>query len=55
MRYVYEKQWEDKGNGDGIVTYKKYEFDSKKIVQETVIEIKNGEIIYLKGMPQRLY
>jgi len=51
IRYVYETQWEDKGNGDGTVTYKKYEFDSKKVVQETVLEIKNGEIIYLKRTP----
>ena len=49
VRYVYEKQWEDKGNGDGTVTFKKYEYDTKKVVDETVIEVKNGELNYLKG------
>ena len=53
VRYVYEKQWVDKGNGDGIVTFKKYEFDSKKVIEETVIEVKNGEILYLKSMPRK--
>ena len=49
VRYVYEKQWEDKGNGDGTVTFKKYEYNTKKVVDETVIEVKNGELNYLKG------
>lgn len=49
VRYVYEKQWEDKGNGDGTVTFKKYEYDTKKVTEETVIEIKNGELNYIKG------
>ncbi len=49
VRYVYEKQWEDKGNGDGTVTFKKYEYETKKVVNETVIEVKNGELNYLKG------
>ena len=49
VRYVYEKQWEDKGNGDGIVTFKKYEYGTEKVVEETVIEIKNGGLNYIKG------
>lgn len=49
VRYVYEKQWEDKGNGDGIVTFKKYEYDTENVVDETVIEIKDGKLEYLKG------
>ena len=49
VRFVYEKQWEDKGNGDGIVTFRKYEYDTKKITEETVIEIKSGELNYIKG------
>lgn len=49
IRYVYEKQWEDKGNGDGVVTFKKYEYDTKNVIDETIIEIKNGELNYIKG------
>ena len=49
VRFVYEKQWEDKGNGDGIVTFKKYKYDDKQIVEEYVIEVKGEEITYLKG------
>jgi len=49
VRYVYEKLWEDKGNGDGIVTFKKYKYDNKEVVEEYVIEVKGDTIIYLKG------
>lgn len=49
VRFVYEKLWEDKGNGDGIVTFKKYRYDDKKIAEEYVIEIKEGKITYLTG------
>jgi len=49
VRFVYEKQWEDKGNGDGIVTFKKYRYDNKEVVEEYVIEVKGEQVIYLKG------
>lgn len=49
IRYVYEKLWNDKGNGDGIVTFKKYEYNSKKVADETIIEIKGENMTYLKG------
>lgn len=49
VRMVYEKQWESRGNGDGTVTYKKYIYDTDKVVEETVIDIKDGEISYIKG------
>lgn len=49
VRYVYEKLWEDKGKGDGIVTFKKYKYDNNAVVEEYVIEVKGDTIIYLKG------
>lgn len=49
VRYVYEKKWEDKGNGNGVVTFRKYEYDSNNVVEETVIEVKDGELNYIKG------
>ena len=49
VRYVYEKQWEDKGNGNGIVTFRKYEYDSKDVVEETIIEVIGDKLDYLKG------
>lgn len=52
IRYVYEKQWEPKGDGNGIVTYKKFEYDTKKTVQETVIDVSNGEILTIRGEPR---
>lgn len=33
VRYVYEKQWESRGNGDGIVTYKKYDYATGGIAE----------------------
>ena len=49
VRFVYEKQWEDKGSGDGIVTFKKYKYDDKHVAEEYVIEVKGEKITYLKG------
>lgn len=51
-RYVYETEWADNGNGDGIVTFKKYEYINKNVVEETVIEINDGKITYLSGTPR---
>ncbi len=48
VRYVYEKKWEDKGNGDGVVTFRKYEYDNNNVVSETVIEVKGGKLNYIK-------
>lgn len=48
-RYVYEKKWEDKGNGNGTVTFIKYEYDTKNVVEEVVIEVKDGKMTYLKN------
>lgn len=52
VRYVYEKKTEEKDNGDALVTFLKYEYDSGNIVEETIISIENGEILYLKGTPR---
>lgn len=49
VRFVYEKQWEDKGNGNGIVTFKKYRYDDKETVEEYIIEVKEDKVTYLKG------
>lgn len=48
-RFVYEKLWEDKGNGDGVVTFKKYRYDDKSVVEEYIIEVKGEKTIYIKG------
>lgn len=53
VRYVYEKKWDSKGNGDGIVTYVKYSYDTKEVVEETQIEVKSGKIVYMKGTPRK--
>ncbi len=47
-RYVYEKAWEDHGDGDGIVTFTKriYEGD---IVEKTVIRVEKNKLIFLEG------
>lgn len=50
VRYVYQKLWEDKGNGDGTVTFKKYKYETDEVVEEYIIEIKDGETTYLKGV-----
>lgn len=49
VRFVYEKQWKDKGNGNGIVTFKKYKYDDNETVEEYVIEIEGEQVTYLKG------
>lgn len=49
VRYVYEKLWEDRGNGDGVVTFKKYKYDDNEVVEEYVIDIRDGKTSYLKG------
>lgn len=49
VRFVYEKLWQDNGNGDGIVTFRKYKYDNNEVVEEYVIEIKDGKSTYLKG------
>lgn len=53
VRYVYEKQWDSKGNGDGVVTFKKYEYDTNKVVYEVVMNVIDGEIIAMKGKPRK--
>ena len=52
VRYVYEKKTEEKSGGDALVTFLKYEYDSGKVVEETVISVENGELVYLKGTPR---
>ena len=49
-RYVYQKEWQSSGNGDGVVSFIKSVYDSQAIVEKTVIQIKNSEIIYLEGI-----
>lgn len=46
QRYVYEKSFSDKGNGDGIVSFIKRKYNGE-IMLKHIIEIKNGEIKYL--------
>lgn len=46
-RYIYEMQWTPTENGDGTVRYIKYSSD--KILDETVINIENGRLVYVKG------
>ena len=50
VRFVYEKSWEDKGDGDGTVTFKKYRYDDKYVVEEYIIDIREGKTSYLKGV-----
>lgn len=47
VRTVYEKQWESRGNGDGTVKFIKY-IDGA-VVEETVIDVKDGNLEYKKG------
>ena len=49
VRYVYETSWSGKGNGDGTITYKKYKYDNKEVIEEYVIEINGENMTYLKG------
>ncbi len=53
IRYVYEKGYEDKGNGNGIVTYTKSIYGGN-VVEKAVIEVKNDKIIYLEGEERHL-
>lgn len=53
VRYVYEHNWIGTDGGDGVVSYKKYEYHSGNTVNETVIEIKGGKMKYIKGEPQK--
>ena len=50
IRYVYEKEWDSEKK---IVTFKKYEYDTKKVVEEAVINASGGELVYLKGTPRK--
>ncbi len=44
VRVVYSTEWTDEGNGDGIVTYTKKEYESGKILEKKVISVKDGKI-----------
>lgn len=48
QRYVYEKTFKDKGNGNGIVGFIKKKY-SGETVEKTIIEVKNGKMTYLEG------
>ena len=50
VRFVYEKCWEDKGNGNGTVAFKKYRYDNKSVVEEYLIEVKGEHTTYLEGV-----
>lgn len=43
-RLVYETIWEEESDKNGILTYKKYEYDTKNEVEKTVFEIKGKNI-----------
>lgn len=48
VRYVYEKSWENIGGaGNGIVTFRKYEYDTNKTVQKIIIEVNGSNMKYL--------
>ena len=49
VRYVYETSWKDLGDGKGTITYKKYQYDNKDVIEEYVIEINGENIVYSKG------
>ena len=51
-RFVYEKSWEDKGNGNGTVTFMKYLYGGSYIAEKYVIEVNGGELNYLEGEPR---
>jgi bla regulator protein BlaR1 len=48
IRYVYERAWEDKGNGNGILTLTKRIYQGD-IIEKTVIEIIGDKIKCLEG------
>ncbi len=54
IRYVYETDWKDNGNGNGVVTYRKYEYISKKTVEEFAVNVqgKNIELISVLTTPK---
>jgi hypothetical protein len=47
-RYIYSKEWQDRGNQNGIVTFKKSIYDGE-IVEKTVIEVKGSKMNCLEG------
>lgn len=52
IRYVYEKSWESKGNGNGTVTFKKYDYNTGFPAELYVIEVNGSELNYLEGEPR---
>ena len=50
-RYVYEHTWQpkEKDSQDGIVGFRKYEYDTGKTVEEYEIQVTGSEMKYLKG------
>jgi hypothetical protein len=52
-RYVYELQWQDKGSDNGVATFKKYEYKTKTVVSEYIIDINDGNMSYSDGSPNK--
>lgn len=44
IRYVYETKWDSKGGGDGVVTYTKWRYDNKEIVESSEITVRGAEL-----------
>lgn len=52
-RFVYELQWQDKGSDNSVVTFKKYEYKTKIVVSEYIIDINDGVMSYSDGSPNK--
>ncbi|MDO4562724.1 MAG: DUF4825 domain-containing protein [Clostridia bacterium] len=44
VRVVYETAWESANGTDGTVTYKKYNYDDKKVIEEKAVTVKDGKL-----------
>lgn len=47
-RYIYAKEWQDRGNQNGIVTFTKSVYGGK-VIEKTVIEVKGSKMNCLEG------
>lgn len=49
VRCVYETKWKPSGAENGTAEFVKYEYDTGKILEKTVIEVKNGKLSCTEG------
>ena len=50
-RCVYEKSWESNGENSGVVTFKKYDYDTNEILSLYVIKVNGSSMEYEQNIP----